>query len=348
MSQMVFQKAKWYERDERFLFAHHHTALLMDLMLARDVNAHKLLKGTGLFYEDILTGHSKIAPEQLILLIEISEAISTDKDVSFRWGSNLWPGHYGEFSQLLNSASNLREALKYLSQYRKQLCPLLAPKIVNDERYCYVLWQDTVGLDTQSQFMVEAYMSGLSSMVNWLSNQNYPWRYCFNYDRPQHDAEYEVNLGPNLHFSLGINGMIIENSYLDKPWKNHTSHSAKRVLEQNCERSIDYPIAGFIESVSEYLMANIRTQISLDQTANAFSMSSATFKRKLKKHKWSFQKLQDQARLEVSLYLFHVKGWTNDQVADYLNFNDLTNFRRAFKRWSGITPSDSRAMFSLT
>jgi len=37
----------------------------------------------------------------------------------------------------------------------------------------------------------------------------------------------------------------------------------------------------------------------------------------------------------------------NEQVAAHLHFNDITNFRRAFKRWTGLTPSDSRQQFLL-
>ncbi len=120
------------------------------------------------------------------------------------------------------------------------------------------------------------------------------------------------------------------------------------MLATNCERTREEPASGFIESVFLYLLDHIREPIGLEQVAAAFSMSSATFKRKLKKHHCQFQKLQDKARLHVSLYLLHINGWNNDQVADYLNFNDLTNFRRAFKRWSGLTPRDSRALLSLS
>ena len=42
-----------------------------------------------------------------------------------------------------------------------------------------------------------------------------------------------------------------------------------------------------------------------------------------------------------------MRGYGNEEVAAYLQFNDTTNFRRSFKRWTGLVPSQARQMFGL-
>lgn len=49
----------------------------------------------------------------------------------------------------------------------------------------------------------------------------------------------------------------------------------------------------------------------------------------------------------VALYLYQVKGFSNEEVAQYLNFNDTANFRRSFKRWTGSTPNLIRQLLML-
>ena len=78
---------------------------------------------------------------------------------------------------------------------------------------------------------------------------------------------------------------------------------------------------------------------SLEQAAQHFSMSQATLKRKLNKHGTHFQAQQDQARKHMALYLYQIKGLSNEAVAEHLNFSDPANFRRALKRWTGCTPN---------
>lgn len=338
---------RWYECDDRYLPAHHQPALLLDLLLARDVSSHKVLRGTGLFYEDILSGQQTISALQLMQLISNGQKLASEGDLSFRWGDNLWPGHYGGASQLLSNAPDLQRALEVLVHFRRDLSPLLAPRVLTDERFCYVQWIDSAGLGDNRRFMVETAMTALTSMSRWLSGQSLPWRYGFSYGRPQADEEYQVHLGPQLMFGLGVDVMMIEKSWLKKSWPRGSVtafQAAFQPLKQESSRVSD----GFCEAVYSWLVGQVREPQSLPDVAAAFAMSPATFKRKLQKHNTHFQQLQDQVRLHLCLYLLHVKDMNNEQVAHYLNFNDTTNFRRAFKRWTGLTPSDCRQQFQLT
>ncbi|MCT7358516.1 AraC family transcriptional regulator [Thalassolituus pacificus] len=343
---MTMYCGRWYERDERFIAAHHQPALLLDLLLARDISSHKILRGSGLFYEDILTGSHYLSPAQLQQLITNGRKLLPQEDLSFRWGDSLWPGHYGVFSQLLANAPDLERALQALVDYRRFLSPLLVPRIYQDERYCYVQWLDACGLQDERRFMVETAMTGLTAMSRWLAQETLPWRYGFSYAQPAQDEQYQVYLGPDLHFSVGVDVMMIEKHWLQKAWPRGSA-TAYQVALREAQLLIGEDVAmnGFNEAVYHYLTQQLRAPQSLPEVAQAFAMSPATFKRKLHKHHCHFQQLQDQARLHVCLYLFHINGWTNEQVAHYLNFNDTTNFRRAFKRWSGLTPSDSKQRF---
>lgn len=93
-----------------------------------------------------------------------------------------------------------------------------------------------------------------------------------------------------------------------------------------------------------YIEAQLQQPLNLGRSAAALHMRPASFKRKLKKHRCSYQDLVDAVRRQVSARLFREHGYSNEQVAEYLNFNDVNNFRRSFKRWTGFTPSEFRAL----
>jgi AraC-like DNA-binding protein len=91
-----------------------------------------------------------------------------------------------------------------------------------------------------------------------------------------------------------------------------------------------------------HLLVNTRLCINqwlsqqyLDTTAAAFGMSSASFKRKLKKHQSHFQEQYDQVRKDLAVYWLNESGWSKEQVAKALHFCDVGNLRRAFKKWTG-------------
>ena len=61
--------SRWYEADSRFIAGHYQPATLIDLALSRDIDSHRLLRGTGLFYDDIVAGHTRLSPQQCFALI---------------------------------------------------------------------------------------------------------------------------------------------------------------------------------------------------------------------------------------------------------------------------------------
>ena len=72
-------------------------------------------------------------------------------------------------------------------------------------------------------------------------------------------------------------------------------------------------------------------------------VSERTLKRRLQEEEASFQQLVDQVRLERAQDLLRSTGMNLSQIADALGYADAANFTRAFKRWTGASPSHYRS-----
>ena len=100
------------------------------------------------------------------------------------------------------------------------------------------------------------------------------------------------------------------------------------------------PKQGFLQTVRNEI--NKDRQTNLDNIARQFSISPATFKRKLKLHNTHFKQLQDELGKQQATYLLQIQQFSNEQSAHLMQFNDIPNFRRSVKRWTGLTPSQLR------
>ena len=80
-------------------------------------------------------------------------------------------------------------------------------------------------------------------------------------------------------------------------------------------------------------------EVTLENVAIALNISTATLKRKLASHNTSYQQLLDLYRKQQAIFLLTELGHSNEKVAYALKFSDITNFRRSFKRWTGLTPN---------
>lgn len=335
-----------YECDTRFIAAHHQPALLIDLAMSRGIDSHQLLRGTGVFYEDVTAGRARLSPAQFLTLISNASRLLDADDSSFLFGQRLLPGHYGEASHALNHACTLSQALERLQRLRTLLSPLLTPRVLLDDKRAYLYWADSCGAVGQQRFLAEASMTAVVAMCRQLSGERLPWRFHFSHGKPRYVEQYWVHLSEDLTFDSQLTLMSVPREYLHRPWPN-ASTTAGQVAEQASLAQLASHTwhCSFLDQLYEYLRANIREPLNLERVAQAFGMSPASFKRKLQKHGTHFQEQLDLARKHVALYLYQIKGYGNEEVAAYLRFNDTTNFRRSFKRWTGIVPSGLRQLF---
>ena len=339
-------KTPWYECDSRFIAAHYQPAALIDLAISREIDTHRLLRGSGLFYDDILAGQMRISPQQFLVLIDNAQRLLEADDTSFLFGQRLLPGHYGAASQALQQASNLQQALELLIEIRALFSPLLAPRLLLDEQHAYLYWVDSSGAGPHWRFLVEACMTAVVAMARWLSGQQLPWRFHFAHAQPRYIEQYWVHLGEDLHFDSQLDMLRLPREFMTAAWPN-AAHTAGAVARQEATRQLQglgYQ-ASLLDRLYAWLQANVRQSPSLEQAALAFEMSPATFKRKLQKHGTHYQEQHDRVRKHVALYLYRIKAYSNEEIADFLSFHDATNFRRSFKRWTGLSPSALRQLF---
>ena len=338
--------AGWLEREQKFIPVHQQPACLIDLALAREVDSHRLLRGTGLFYQQLATT-DQISPQQFLRLFANAMNCLGADDTSFQFGHRLLPGHYGSISSALAHAAHLADALDLLLQHRSRLSPLLTPRLHLDEQHVCLYWLDGYGAGSLLPALVETSMAAVVAMCRWQSGERLPWQFLFSYPMPGYREQYQAHLGEALHFGCQINAMVLPRTLFLQAWPR-ASVTVAALARRQAELQLSGPSSNFIERVFAHMLTEVRSGGSLDSLAAALAISPATCKRKLKAHGWSYQSLHDAVRKHVALYLYWGRGYGSEAVADYLGFHDAANYRRSFKRWTGQLPSVLRHYLPVT
>lgn len=315
--------------------AQHQPALALEFAHSRELDARAVLAATGLGSLALPSPRHAVSPGQYLRLLANVVAAADSADTSFLLGQQMLPGHYGAVSQALAQADSLRDALTLLVRYQHALSPLLAPHLREEAGTAVLYWTDNFGAGQQRGLLVEMHMAALGAMCRWRSGERLPWRYCFNRTRPRYTEQHEVHLGGALRFDCHLDAMLIDAAWLDRKWP-HVNPMAAAVARAAI--GDDAGRRSMLSALYDFLLEHIRRGPTLEQSAAAFGVSLATFKRHLARHGTHFQAELDQVRTHVALHLFHTEGYDNDAVARYLGFHDANNFRRSFKRWTGMTP----------
>jgi len=323
--------------EDKFIPAHQLAASLLDLAISRGANKHRLLRGTGIFYQDIKAGSTQLYAKQILTLIANAQAQVAGYDCAFQLGRRMFPGNYGAISTALLHCRNLQDGLRLLSLFSTHICPFMHTYAYRDKQQYHLVINDALGCGEQWQFLVETYFSALVAGIKLLLGQRIPLHFDFPFARPRYIQEYETNLGIRLNFSQPLLRIRFDLTWLHAPFAQH-SHSLKwHALQQLKQQHLGQ---GFIQAVRDQVRFN--RQQSLPETALVFAMSPATFKRKLKQHGVRFQQLQDELGKQQAIYLLQVQKFNNEDSASLMEFSDIPNFRRAVKRWTGFTPQQLR------
>ena len=96
-----------------------------------------------------------------------------------------------------------------------------------------------------------------------------------------------------------------------------------------------------VEAIVEPLLAD--AEANIDRVAQEMGLSRQTLYRRLKAEGITFEQLLDALRHRLALKLLRDQHLPVKQAAWRLGFSDPAAFSRAFKRWTGTSPSFARA-----
>ncbi|MFT3923331.1 MAG: AraC family transcriptional regulator [Myxococcales bacterium] len=119
--------------------------------------------------------------------------------------------------------------------------------------------------------------------------------------------------------------------------------TASQLAQEQCERELEaLDRAGLEARVREVLPRAGGGVRSADEVATALGISSRTLHRKLKAEGVTFSEIADTWQHRQACVLLRDDKLSIDQVAERVGYSDVSNFNRAFRRWTGLTPAAFR------
>ena len=145
-----------------------------------------------------------------------------------------------------------------------------------------------------------------------------------------------------IRFDCDESALTFERHWLEKalpPVKPELRRDIEaRVVAQELQLHADFP-AAVRRLVRKQLLFG---QCSMDDVAEVLGMHRRTLDRKLQRGGVQYGDLVDSVKVEVAQQLLRDTRLQVQQVAESLRFSTAANFATAFRRWTGMTPSEYR------
>lgn len=150
---------------------------------------------------------------------------------------------------------------------------------------------------------------------------------------------YRRLFGVRPTFDAGEYGVVFDAAWLNRAMPDSDPELTR--LLQDSVAALEVRYAG---NVSEQVSAALRTAIvaghaSVESVAALFALRSHTLHRRLAAEGTTFRELVAACRYDIARQLLETSDIEMTEIADTLGYAEASVFTRAFRRWSGTTPT---------
>lgn len=320
-----------------------YALILIDLAGERGIGVSAVLAGTSLADQGLDAIGARVSDSDFRQLANNALRLTADPALGLYLGARLNLGAHAVLGQAFMTCRNLGEVLQLFEHYYH----LLAPKVeltFAEEDGCCSIRTDTAQPGVPLTFGLEVMSAAMrNTLGGLLGDPQLPLRCEFPYAAPAHLDAYRRILGEDLHFNCPVARWSLQTALLAKPLPS-ANPALRQLYESECARLLaDLEDSGDLAAQTRRLLRKLEGQYpKMPQLAAMLHLSARTYRRRLATEGHSFQQLLDEIRAEHATRHLRDDRLPVASIAYQLGFNDPSNFRRAYRRWTGQSPSSVR------
>jgi len=165
----------------------------------------------------------------------------------------------------------------------------------------------------------------------------------FQHKRAGPEAMYAAALGQNISFQQPRQKLFLPAALSKIPLPTANSMSAAEA-RRYCDAEIDRSGVeqGFRQIVETLLRSRLATPPTENETSRILGYSARNLRRRLAAEDTNYRHLLDSIRLESAKKHLTTTHLNIEEIAFEIGYRNVGNFSRAFKRWTGKSPSAFR------
>jgi AraC-like DNA-binding protein len=312
-----------------------------ELLKSWDISPDVLFDGLGLSGALLERPDARIPLGRFVALIERARSLTGEPALGFFLGMRMRIPAHGFLGFAAMTAGTLREALELAVRYAptRTNALRLELRVLGGEANLFI--DELADLGPARDCILLMLTVGLWQIGQSLTGQELTGKAEFPFDKPAY-AERYGDLSFDVSYSAPRTCMRFAAAQLDCTL-SMANPTALNLAREQCERALDALDAQALTTrVREALpRAEDAGFHSLEEVAATLGVSSRTLKRKLKAEGTAFTDILDQLAIEQARGLLRT-ALSVEQVAERMGYSDVSNFGRAFRRWTGTTPAAYR------
>lgn len=322
-------------------------ALIVHAAAAMGVDPRELQRLTGFDAASAEDPDARIPLAQEESLWDEAARLSGDEDFGLHAAERLKPGAFDVLDYAVRTAPTLRQALERLARYNR-LEHDAAVFTLHDRGLHTRVEHGFGGLGGPCRHAAEFTLASHLTIGSQITGTRlFPTAVDFRHARPASTTEHVRLFGVEPRFSCEVNALEWESSVLERSVTS-ADPGLSRVIERQAQAMLaarPEPMTSYTERVRQLLttaLAQGGGEATLKSLASRLKMSERSLQRRLTDEGVTFDEVLDGLRRELSLRYLADPKLAISEVAYLLGYSEPSPFHRAFRRWTGTTPSEAR------
>jgi len=319
-------------------------SLLIRFLVGVGHEEKHILAGTHITSEELQSPDIRVSYAVHSKLIANAEKLWSKPGLGLSFGSTLNLYSLGMIGQAAISSRSLGDAMETIAKYLSLRSPLLNFTIERDAEGTSFVLSSTRELGQNQRFMGEAAFAALAKFLTQLAGKRLDGlSFEFQHEMTGSKDIYITSLGPNVSFQHPRQKLYLPltlSTILLPTANSMSAEEARRYCDTEIKRlGIDH---GFKQIVETLLSSSLATPPTEKETARNLGYSARNFRRQLAAEHTNYRKLLNSIRLESAKKYLTTTHLNIEEIAIEIGYQNVGNFSRAFKRWTGVTPSAYR------
>lgn len=281
-------------------------------------------------------------------VLKIYGSISNIKTpaIGMNIGRRISCGDYGLYGCTLLCKSSLEDALHFSIKYHKLVTRTTRLYLEEKDNETIKYGCSDILFNPEIKtFNLEMQLAiNLTLIREVLGDKNYaPMHVAYELKRPSYFKKLEEFTGCAISYEQDATFIALNKEHLSRPLLK-SNPLAVPLLLQMCDQHIpDFAhVDEIVERVYNWVSRNIHNDLKIDRIAEELFVSERTLRRKLSDQGTSFSIICSTIKQSFAKQYIRDTQLSFDDVAESLGFKDTSNFRHAFKDWTGMTPTQFR------
>jgi AraC-like DNA-binding protein len=324
---------------------------LMQYALSRGAGAEALTARSGIGPGDLKDPDSRIPLARYVALMRAAKALCGEPALALGLGATNDFKELSVVGLICYAAPTMGEALMELNRYGRLVAEVDVP--VKGGRFQLVrqdgeLWMIDMRADPNSfpEMTESTWSRFISETRRHFPDAPFAKAVHVTHPAPEHAAEYERVLGVSVRFGSDRNAIMIDASWLGIQLHN-PSRYAFGVLSEHADKLLKslenaQTLRGRVEGLLIPMLH--KGDAGMARVARQLGLSRTSLYRRLKQEGVSYDLLVDDLRHRMALHYLSGEKASVNETAYLVGFSDPSSFSRAFKRWTGASPRNRKAL----